>query len=129
MNREIKLRAWDEKNKIMYYDFSYIKSGNNGNDWIIFRSDKQREYDVYIKNPYFSQQIKIMQYTGLKDKNDKEIYEGDIIRISKLVNDVIVFENGQFKPKKATDYESYNFMINSEIIGNIYENSLLLEIK
>ena len=41
MQDRFKMRAWDECNKIMHYDFQFIKSGDNGNDWIIFQSDKQ----------------------------------------------------------------------------------------
>lgn len=40
--REIKFRAFDEGNKIMHYDFQFIKSGDEGNDWIIFTSDKNK---------------------------------------------------------------------------------------
>lgn len=83
MNRIIKFKAWDEKNKIMHYDVEFIRTGIWGNDWIIFKSDKQKLEDAKVLgNPYFAQQIKLTQFTGLLDKNGlTEVYEGDIIDI------------------------------------------------
>ena len=38
--RDIKFRAWNEMSKAMHYNFKFINSGDSGNDWIIFISDK-----------------------------------------------------------------------------------------
>ncbi|CAM3000644.1 YopX family protein [Hathewaya histolytica] len=72
--REIKFKAWDKKNKTM----AYSDDGNQGYGWftdnsgcmLCVRIEERR--DIKLNN--------IMQYTGLKDKNGKEIYEGDIIK-------------------------------------------------
>jgi hypothetical protein len=130
--REIKFKAWDEQNKIMHFDFQFIKSGETGNDWILFNSDKEK--NIENQNPYFSQQLKIMQYTGLKDckrteefPEGQEIYEGDIDSRKHIVK----YYSGSFI---MTKYESagtiISFYMNKfgiEIIGNIYENPELLE--
>jgi len=71
----------------------------------------------------------LMQYTGLKDKNDVEIYEGDIIEYEEMQSDNIVYPNHERKVVKYQD--SYFATIDLDlkfwkVIGNIYENVELL---
>ena len=135
--REIKFRAWDEGNKTLHKEVEFIRSGLEDNDWIIFKSDKQKlEDDVVLNNPYFQQQIKLMQYTGLKDKNNKEIYEGDLLKVeldwgyglAKIIVE-IYFKDGCFRAKALNSHEDTLLIELSyfDIIGNIYENSEMLE--
>jgi len=144
--REIKFRAWDEQKKVMHYDFEFIRSGTEGDDWIVFKSDKQKLDDKTaifhpLENPYFQQQLEIMQFTGLLDKNGKEIYEGDIANITyncmRFSRFMDVTDRGvmEWIDKSAQwGFKVENSILNEEmqdlkieVIGNIYENPELLK--
>lgn len=120
--REIRFRAWDKKNKQMSVDT--FGQSDWGDYLVDFGSDSR---DIADENFIW------LQYTGLKDKNDKEIYEGDIIRGIKEHYpdriDIVAWDdyNAGFDPfynnyevDGASDRDSF------EIIGNIYENPELL---
>jgi len=127
MNREIKFRAWDEGNKIMHEGVEFIRSGTESNDWVLFKSDNQRLEDGdVLENPYFQQQIKLMQYTGLKDKNGKEIYEGDVVRWSGKVYLIEWHDKVAGFVMQNNGIERPDVEFESEVIGNIYENPELL---
>lgn len=74
----------------------------------------------------------LMQYTGLKDKNGKEIYEGDIVQTHTKEFAKVVFQNGCFMWDNAPlcydeEWEFAKTEKWAEIIGNIYENPELLK--
>jgi len=107
--REIKFRAWDDELKVMVTPH---------------RSLDMCEYP------------NLMQYTGLRDKNDVEIYEGDILKFvnkSFLCGEigVVKFNHGSFR----IENEDFNSLFPKdrsikkyiEVIGNIYENKELLD--
>ena len=113
--RQLKFRAWDEQQKIMHHDFQCIKSGEERNDWIVFTSDKQKLTDKPhpLQNPYFSQQLKVMQWTGINN-----IYEGDVVDFGGI--GVVKYEEDRF----FVDCENLHTRVSNKhkVVGNIYEN-------
>lgn len=150
MSRELKFRAWDELKKIMHHDFQYINSGESkdGSDWIVFKSDLQplNENPHPFENPHFEQQLKIMQYTGLKDKNGKEIYEGDILNIQvplggfwgntpnrKIAKVIYEPECGGYIAQWEYSKNQHHALLDcdlvfdAEVMGNLYEKPELIQ--
>lgn len=156
MNREIKFRVWDTQNERMVYDpYRFIERGEyhrkefeHTGDYIFY--EHWTDEDDGISRACF-----VMQYTGLKDKNGKEIYEGDIVQLYRHDD----YKNYTYKHEKAEvwadgkyhpDIKEVKFMYGSfviwsdlikdyrcfanlarpgeslEIIGNIFENPELL---
>lgn len=126
--REIKFRCWcdNQMQKVSSIDFQHKKIK-------LFASDTIDSHEGVL-----------MQYTGLKDKNGKEIYEGDIIDIHQTVNGENVFiieitNTGlvipsyrfnrnikyQYNVRELLEVNEYEKEI--EVIGNIYENPELLK--
>lgn len=122
MNREIKFRAWDEKLKLMYATDSVSLCI----DGEICYLDTDGEWVADMAN-----RITLMQYTGLKDKNGKEIYEGDIIHCWGGEYYQGYWEyNQKFVVEFGWTQSMWEMLHveNIEVIGNIYENRELMEV-
>ena len=118
MSREIKFRAW-RLNGEMYKPFdltNLVSDEYAGESWLDCGDG------LHIDHKTGWDSLKIMQYTGLKDKNGKEIYEGDVVHISGIGN------------YEITDIcQDFDMLVNAkvegdlnEIVGNIYENPELI---
>lgn len=133
MNREIKFRVWDTTRGY------FIKTTDGIDDDLCLGidGDLYKVYSCYAGggiNIINSDNYVIQQYTGLKDKKGKEIFEGDIIRgqdddgnINKnYKNTWVEFQKGCF----ANHYWGHCLYDSElEVIGNIYQNPELLEAK
>ncbi len=124
--REIKLRAWYKPYKQMCQVESLRFDGNGVYTAVLI------EESFYNRRLVETDEIVIEQFTGLKDKNGTEIYEGDI-----LIDDtgepieywVVKFSDGGFVGECAGVTESLFELTQLEVVGNIHEDSELLEEK
>jgi len=87
----------------------------------------------FILSEYLNTEYHVMQFTGLKDKNDKEIYEGDLIKLGEIYGNKIIYVEWNNDLACYTMNGKASFDIceshHGEIVGNIYENPELLEDK
>lgn len=132
MNREIKFRA-------------YLKGSNEVIDITGFEFRQGKFVTLFLNDGFrveALENVMLLQYTGLKDKDGKEIYEGDLVNNFNCGPNTVVFENGAFGYVINNDEDlhyfvsfagndNFRWLYNSsdriEVIGNIYENPELLK--
>ena len=147
--RDIKFRVWDNHYKYMNYkvivgtygEWEKVKDDENYTACSMWIKPENVDYKCEPHWSHFEpyhKDIKLMQYTGLKDKNGKEIYEGDIVFIkgeveildikgkveySETFAQYIITNTGDIvnEAEPLGDYEDI------EVMGNIYDNPELLE--
>ena len=123
-----KYRAYDGGSLNRMYQPDEVMVGN-GDIWIIDEDSVAGEWIV-------NNDIHLMQSTGLKDKNGKEIFEGDIVKMAKDVYseptyyEVVRHRGGAYRlESKQHGCELWLRHADCEVVGNVYENKELLEDK
>lgn len=120
-----KFRAWDKQRNEMNYKVMVGNCDTDDENWTCPTMWIEERQDWLHFDDYDS----IMQSTGLKDKNGKEIFEGDVVKCHGLLGTI-----ESFKAMWICSFVEYNnyqkvgfFAQEIEVVGNIYENPELLE--
>ena len=129
MNREIKFRAWDTKNKKFIEGVPPKEYMLDSDEWDHHDcEDDPCFYPHYVfKSRSLNDRVVFQQYTECKDKNGKEIYEGDILKHTNLGmsrNGLVKFYAGAFFVEwsdQTDDMLGYLLTNGIEIVGNIFE--------
>lgn len=136
-NRPIKFRAWDRLNKLIVYPGSgdgYMQCDGDGFTLTVETGvDIDRETGMESPN-YEEIEADFMQFTGLTDKNGKEIYEGDVVKARGIQTKNDVLGDVRWNNKEAAlklyltrgGSARLDAIFRHEVIGNIYENPELL---
>ena len=113
--RKIKFRAWDKKNNKWYMP-PKITDSNIG-IWMMTTDGR-----TYVKGKY--QELELNQFTGLQDSRDTDIYEGDVVKYRKYMDE----ENFVIEIiKDITEMWALKLASGIVVMGNIYENPELIK--
>lgn len=146
--REIKFRAWDKSENKMVFQHD-MNSGLANKEYFFSLCENNVELLRYDEDysAYIGCNSELMQYIGLRDKNGKEIYEGDIVKFmdeettysdcgieyDEFINTgKVIFSNDEIMGWDITNRnidleEVWHYREYIEVIGNIYENPRLLD--
>lgn len=130
-------RAWIKTEKRMFFSDDILAIDYENEEMvtqqIYFENGLPDDRDIYCYNP---DEIELMQSTGLKDKNGKEVFIGDIVKCTRGCLHEVYLEKeygGTFIGGMPAVYlkgfgDGYAWTEYEEIIGNVYENPELLEV-
>ena len=133
MQKEIKFRAWDNKDKkwLMGYERKNLGGFSLFGECVLLREwSKILDEFLFNRNDKKAEDLIVMQFTGLKDAKGVEIYEGDIMKITDTFhtyNMPVIWDKDAWSFKDDGTYGTLSeWNVTTEIIGNIYKNPDLL---
>ena len=135
MGRDIRFRAWHKEWSHRAVDTTdWHKPGQKINGmkmvkaWSLSNTQKQWVHLEDWKSECRLDEVELMQFTGLKDKHGKDIWEGDIVNTESSSNGIVVFKDCAFRVEPFV-VNVLDLFSSLEVVGNIHEHLSLLNNK